>query len=63
MKPQIRNWQTTISGALLAALVAISEVQSGADLTDWKTWILPASIAFLGFLARDAGKSTEDSTK
>lgn len=61
MKPQLKNWQTTIAGALLAGLVAVQEASKGADLSDWQTWILPAAIAVLGFLARDAGRSTEDS--
>ena len=63
MKPQLRNWQTTIAGALLAALTAIAEVSNGKEIIDWKTWLIPASVALLGFLARDANKSTEDSTK
>lgn len=61
MKPQLKNWQTTIAGALLAALIAAQEASAGKDLTDWKAWILPASIALLGFLSRDAGRSTEES--
>lgn len=59
--PQIRNWQTTLAGALLAGLVAVQEYSKGADLSDWQNWILPASIAVIGFLARDAGRSTEES--
>ena len=61
MTPQLKNWQTTIAGALLAALVAVQESSAGKDLTDWRSWILPASIALLGFLSRDAGRSTEES--
>lgn len=63
MKPQIRNWQTTLVGALLAGAIAMQEAANGKDLADWRSWILPVSIAALGFLARDANKSTEDSTK
>ena len=61
MKANLKNWQTTIAGALLAALIAAQEASAGKDLTDWKAWILPASITLLGFLARDAGRSTEQS--
>ena len=61
MKANLKNWQTTLAGALFAALVAVQEISAGKDVTDWKTWILPASIAFLGYLARDAGRSTEES--
>ena len=57
MKAQVKNWKTTIAGAILAGLLAIQN----EDLTDWKAWILPAAIAVLGFLARDADKSTEES--
>jgi len=61
MKPQLKNWQTTLAGALLAALIAAQEASAGKDLADWHSWILPASIALLGFLSRDAGRSTEQS--
>lgn len=63
MKAQIRNWQTTLVGVLLAALITLQEATNGKDLADWKAWVLPVSIAALGFLARDAGRSTEESTK
>ena len=46
--------KTTIVGLLAAAAAAIqATVQNGASLDDWKTWILPASLAVLGFLAKD----------
>jgi len=61
MKANLKNWQTTLAGALLAALIAAQEASAGKDLSDWKSWVLPASIALLGFLARDAGRSTEES--
>ena len=61
MKAQLKNWQTTICGALLAGLMVIAEKQQGSDLTDWKEWIVPVAIAVIGFLARDAGRSTEQS--
>lgn len=46
--------KTTIVGILAAAATVIqSHVQAGHSLTDWKTWIVPALIAALGFLAGD----------
>jgi hypothetical protein len=57
MKPQLKNWKTTIAGAVLAGLLVMQE----HDLSDWKAWVLPVAIAVLGFLARDADKSTEES--
>lgn len=47
--------KTTIIGLLAAAAAAIQNtVQNGAELSDWKTWVLPAALAALGFLAKDA---------
>ena len=48
------NWKTNIAGALAAAAAAITLiVQQGHSVTDWKTWILPASIAILGYVSKD----------
>jgi hypothetical protein len=46
---------TTILG-LLAAIAATIQttVQDGHSITDWKTWILPVSLAVLGYLSKDA---------
>jgi hypothetical protein len=50
----MRNWQTTFAGAFAAAATAITLIiQQGHDLTDWKTWILPASMAIFGYVAGD----------
>lgn len=50
--------KTTILGLLCAAAAAIQGiVQQGHDITDWKTWILPVSLAILGYLAKDATPS------
>jgi len=47
--------KTTVIGLLAAAASAIqATVQNGASLADWKTWILPATLAILGYLAKDA---------
>jgi len=46
--------KTTILGLLAAAAAAIqTTVQDGNSLIDWKTWILPVSLAVLGYLAND----------
>ena len=53
----IRNWQTTVIGVVLAILIVI---QSN-DITNWEEWIVPALIAGLGVLSRDANKTSENS--
>jgi hypothetical protein len=50
----VKNWKTTLAGALAAVATAITlVVQQGASLTDWKTYIVPAAMALLGFLSGD----------
>lgn len=61
MKAQVKSWKTTIAGALLAGLTVLGQVSDGQSLDDWRNWILPVSLAVIGFLARDADKSTEQS--
>lgn len=61
MKAQVKNWKTTIAGALLAGLTVLGQVSDGQSLDDWRNWILPVALAVIGFLARDADKSTEQS--
>jgi hypothetical protein len=52
----MRNWRTTLIGAALAAVTAIALYQqSGGDLSDWKQYAIPVLLAFLGYLAKDAG--------
>lgn len=47
--------KTTIAGALLAGLTAVSVYQSnGGKLDDWKLWTIPAAIAVLTFLTKDS---------
>jgi len=47
--------KTTIIGLLAAAAAAIqATLQQGASIEDWKTWILPVTLAVLGYLAKDA---------
>lgn len=49
--------KTTIFGALAAAAAAVQLiVQQGAKIEDWKTWLLPATLALLGYFAKDAVK-------
>jgi hypothetical protein len=47
--------KTTILGLLAAVAAAIqATVQDGHSLIDWKTWILPVSLAILGYLSSDS---------
>ena len=55
-----RQMKTTIAGLLAAAgAVVQSHVQAGHSLVDWKTWVLPALLAALGFLAGDKKEVTK----
>jgi hypothetical protein len=46
--------KTTILGLLAAVAATIqTTVQDGHSLDDWKTWILPVSLAILGYLSND----------
>lgn len=60
MKPEAyaKNWKTTAIGVALAVLIVI---QNQENLDDWRAWLVPALIAGLGVLARDADKSSQDS--
>jgi len=47
--------KTTLLGLLAAAASAIqATVQNGHSLNDWKTWILPVTLAVLGYLSNDS---------
>ena len=47
--------KTTILGLLAAVAATIqTTVQDGNSLVDWKTWILPVSLAILGYLSKDS---------
>jgi len=52
----MKNYRTTLVGAALAGLsfLAIYQ-QNGGDLADWKQWLIPAALAALGYVAKDAG--------
>jgi hypothetical protein len=46
--------KTTILGLLAAVAATIqTTVQDGNSIADWKTWILPVSLAILGYLSND----------
>jgi hypothetical protein len=52
----MRNWKTTLIGAVGAALTAVTlYVQNGGNLSDWKLYAIPALIAAFGFVSKDAG--------
>lgn len=52
----MKNYRTTVIGALLAVVSFLSIYQTnGGDLADWKQWLLPALLALLGYVAKDAG--------
>jgi len=47
--------KTTILGLLAAVAATIQAIaQEGHSLDDWKTWILPVSLAILGYLSSDS---------
>ena len=55
----MKNWRTTVIGALGAAVtVAIQLVQTGA--VEPTTLAISVAMAFLGYLAKDAGVSGTD---
>jgi hypothetical protein len=46
---------TTLLGILGAIAAAIQIIeQQGGKIEDWKTWILPAALAALGYFAKDS---------
>lgn len=52
----MKNWKTTLVGAISAAFVAIATyAQSGGDLADWKLYVFPALTAIWGYVQKDAG--------
>lgn len=51
----MKNWKTTLLGAVAAATVAISTYASnGGDLADWKLWVGTIVTALFGYFAKDA---------
>jgi len=48
----MKDWKTTIAGAILAALVAIQPIVESGNV-DWTAVIFAALIAAFGYLVRD----------
>ena len=52
----MKNYRTTLIGAALAGLSFLAIYQgNGGDLAHWQQWLVPALIAALGYVAKDAG--------
>jgi drug/metabolite transporter (DMT)-like permease len=52
----MRNWRTTLIGAVLAGVTFLAQFQqNGGNLDDWKLWVIPALVTVLGYVAKDAG--------
>ena len=64
MKSFFINWKTTLLGvgALVLGSYEIA-VQGGCSLGDYTCWGKPVLLSLLGFFARDADKSSEQSKK
>ena len=61
VKAGLKNWQTTVVGLLLAALVVLQrQMQGGMSFDDPNLWVA-VGIAVLGFLMRDASVTSEQS--
>lgn len=50
----MKNWRTTVVGALLAIAVAVQPFAT-TGVFEWKQMLIPALIALLGFISKDAG--------
>ena len=55
----MKDWKTTIVGAILAATVAIQPIIE-TGVVDWKNIAIAAIIALLSYLMKDAGKETKE---
>jgi hypothetical protein len=54
----MKNYRTTLIGAALAGLSFLAIYQgNGGDLAHWQQWLIPVTIAILGYVAKDAGVS------
>jgi len=55
----MKNWRTTIIGAIGAAFIAIQPlIETG--VIDWKAVAIAALVALFGYLAKDAGVSGKE---
>lgn len=50
----MRNWKTTVVGAVIAALVVIQSALSATGF-EWKSVLIAAAVAAFGYVAKDAG--------
>ncbi len=48
----MKNWRTTIAGALAAAVIAIQPIVATGNV-DWKAVGVAAAVAALGYFAKD----------
>jgi hypothetical protein len=61
VKAGFTSWKSTVVGALLGGLIYLQDgLANGLDFSDPKLGI-GVAIAVLGFLSRDADKSSQDS--
>lgn len=51
----LKSWKTTLFSSILAILFLMQETE---DLSDWRSWVIPAGIQVLGVFMRDADKSS-----
>lgn len=52
----MKNWKTTIVGAIAGGLIAIQPLLAGASV-DWGQVAVGFAVAVLGFLAKDFNKT------
>ena len=50
----MKNWKTTLLGAIAAAFIAIQPLISTGEV-DWKSVGIAAVVALFGYLTKDAG--------
>jgi hypothetical protein len=54
----MKNWKTTLIGAVIAVATAVQPSISNGQI-DWKAVGMGALIALFGFLAKDAEKTAQ----
>lgn len=55
----MKDWRSTIAGAMLAAIVAIQPIIESGQI-DWINILIAAAIAALGYIVRDPGKASKE---
>jgi len=58
----MKDWRSTIAGALLAAVVAIQPIVESGQFK-WENIVIAALIAALGYIVRDPGKKEPKKVK